>query len=48
MGGACNTHRTENLKGWVHSEDLDVDGKIMTGSYGSRVVTCGLDASGSG
>jgi hypothetical protein len=39
MGGACNTHGinekcinvwSENVKGRGHSEDLGVDGKIIT------------------
>jgi hypothetical protein len=39
---------SKDMKGTDNSEDLGVDGKILDGSYGNRVGSCGLDSSGSG
>jgi hypothetical protein len=40
------TFWSENLKGRGHSEDLDVDGKIIIDWFkGKQVGSCGLDAS---
>jgi hypothetical protein len=46
MGAKC---WSENLKGTDHSEDLDVDLRIILKWFlWNRVGGCGLDSSGSG